>query len=105
MRERATISALELLDTGLPNVAPPSPPSHHLAVLQAQYEPRAIEDIYEMVGSGYAAFGMLPPSPAVMLSQDIQQHALSSAGRGIELSFHGFLVFRPAADARSAKAA
>jgi hypothetical protein len=99
MGERATISALELLETDLPNIPSLSPPSNPLAVLQAQYQPRAIEEFFQLASCGYAAFGMLPPSPELMLRQDIQRHALSSAGRGIELTFRGFLLLRSAADA------
>ena len=98
LRENATISSLELLRTESPTTAPLSPPEGRLAVLQAHYTPRAIQDIRRMAGCAYLAFGISPPPSELMLSQDIQQHALSAGGRGIELTFHGYLLFRSAAD-------
>jgi len=103
--EHATIEALELLRTDVQDIAALHPLETRLAVLQARYEPRAIEDVSQIASLGYEALGLLPPSQAEMLIQDIQQHALSAAGRGIEITFHGFLRFRSAGEARSARAA
>ena len=72
---------------------------NRLAVLQARYEPRAVEDIYKLASHGYALFGVPAPRADVILSQDVQQHALSSAGRGIENTYHGYLLWRSAVDA------
>jgi len=97
--DRTEITALELLDTVLPGVRPFGPSNdNRLAVLQARYEPRAIEDIYGLTGQAYGLFGVPAPTVDVVLSQDVQQHALSAAGRGIENTYHGYLLWRSAAD-------
>ena len=99
--ERAEVTAVELLDTVPPGTSVFGPSNDsRLAVLQARYEPRAIEDIYELARPAYALFGAPAPRADVMLSQDVQQHALSSAGRGIEITYHGYLLRRGALDAQ-----